>query len=673
MSNIVLPTGITHDSVFATGAAGSTYKVNLDSYIISADNLGLQLDGGPWTVTINGGVSGLQGDGLAVNAPPTSTLVTTKVNVGTEGSIYGSLYGIGTNAALDVANSGIIRGDAGAIYYVGDSGSNLYSNAKISVKNLAGATISGGDFGIYNNSAATLTVTNAGTISTDSGYAIRSGGLGSITNSKLIQGDIGLFGGAPLNSLGVPTAGNTVTNTGEIDGSILINEGKNVVTNSGIVIGNDQLLTFADDTQRDVQVSIGLWQGNSTIKNSGKLYGTILGSLGADVISNTGLIVGDTAYGYDAGSEQYFQGALDLGAGNDSLTNGKEIDGAVWLGTGDDTATNTGVIYGFISAGNGNDKITNSGSVDGIDLGEGVNTLTNSKTIYRGVYGGDGGNTITNSGTIYGNVQTGAGNDKFTESGAGLVTGDFYLGAGNDTFVGGASVEYVHDQAGNDIYGLGAGNDVYFASNDGGTDKVDGSTGIDVFTVDPATTDPLNINLGTTAALGLNAQTATFGTSGGSENVKGFEIVWGTAGNDTIVGGAIAETLHGNDGNDIIAGGVGADILWGEGGNDIFKLLGVKDSGLTRAATDTIMDFTQGEDKIDLSSIDANSSVAGFQEFHSLIANSDFTGSSGELRYIFQGGQTMLQGDINGDKKADFQIAIQGTVNLQSSDIIGLT
>jgi hypothetical protein len=669
MTAYILPAGVTNGGVSQYNPSASTYTVSLDAYIINTLGRGLELVGGPWTVTINGGVSGFGDDGLFITGPSLASAANGKVTVGTEGSLYGTLNGLETSAALNVTNSGIIQGDSGGLIYDPTyAQSNLFATKSLAVINNAGATIAGGDYGIDNYSLATLTVTNAGTISSgEGGYAIRSSGRTTLTNSKLIEGDVGLFGEAALDSLGNPTNGNSVTNSGQINGSVLIDYGKNTITNSGSIVGNFQ---YFSDLGRSVQISVGLYQGKSTIGNTGKLIGSVLGSNGADLVTNSGLIYGDETLGYDDVSGEYYQGAISLWDGNDSLTNSKEIDGAVWMGEGNDTVTNSGSIYGFISAWDGNDKISNTGSIYGaVDLGEGANTLTNGKLINYNVYGGDGGNTITNTGTINGSIYLGAGNDKVTDSGAGLVYGDIYLGAGNDTFTGGASVEYVFDEAGNDTYSLGAGNDFYFASSDGGTDKADGGTGVDTFAVDGGTIDPLNINLGTTAALGLNATTATFGTALGSEKVTGFEIVQGTAGNDVIVGGAAAETLYGNAGNDTIAGGGGADKLWGGDGNDTFVLLSAKDSGMTRAGSDTIMDFTQGSDLLDLSRIAA---VAGFQEFHDLIANDVFSGSAGELRYVWQGGQTIVQGDINGDKKADFQVALQGTITLQNSDIVGL-
>ncbi|PAX51883.1 DUF4347 domain-containing protein [Brunnivagina elsteri] len=69
------------------------------------------------------------------------------------------------------------------------------------------------------------------------------------------------------------------------------------------------------------------------------------------------------------------------------------------------------------------------------------------------------------------------------------------------------------------------------------------------------------------------------------------DIIQGNAGNDTIYGGWGKDTLYGNDGDDIIWGGDGNDTMWGVAGKDTFVLNG------TDTGTDTIQDFTLGEDK----------------------------------------------------------------------------
>ncbi|HEX8239800.1 MAG TPA: M10 family metallopeptidase C-terminal domain-containing protein, partial [Allosphingosinicella sp.] len=101
-----------------------------------------------------------------------------------------------------------------------------------------------------------------------------------------------------------------------------------------------------------------------------------------------------------------------------------------------------------------------------------------------------------------------------------------------------------------------------------------------------------------------------------------------------------------------------ADILTGGGGADSFRYKLVTDS--SASATDHILDFTSGTDKIDLSRIDANTGLAGDQAF-TWIGSGAFTGVAGQLRVFQSGTDWLVQGDVNGDGVAD--LVIQVSVN----------
>ncbi len=70
--------------------------------------------------------------------------------------------------------------------------------------------------------------------------------------------------------------------------------------------------------------------------------------------------------------------------------------------------------------------------------------------------------------------------------------------------------------------------------------------------------------------------------------VRGVRIEGG-AGNDTLIGGANADSIFGQAGNDVLIGGAGADSLDGGEGNDLFYALdGVRDSINGNTGTDTL-------------------------------------------------------------------------------------
>ena len=80
--------------------------------------------------------------------------------------------------------------------------------------------------------------------------------------------------------------------------------------------------------------------------------------------------------------------------------------------------------------------------------------------------------------------------------------------------------------------------------------------------------------------------------------------------------------------------------------------------------TDTVNDLIAGQgDKLDLSGIDADTSTVGDDAFHLVGA---FTKHAGEMTLAFAGGTTVLNLDVDGDGKSDYQMKITGDVHLES-------
>ena len=74
------------------------------------------------------------------------------------------------------------------------------------------------------------------------------------------------------------------------------------------------------------------------------------------------------------------------------------------------------------------------------------------------------------------------------------------------------------------------------------------------------------------------------------------------------------------------------------------------------------MGFDFGADRIDLSSIDANSLLAGNQAFSFSVEKPFFT-SAGDLWTELGGAGIKIFGDTNGDGVADFQLVVYGIGN----------
>jgi Ca2+-binding RTX toxin-like protein len=84
----------------------------------------------------------------------------------------------------------------------------------------------------------------------------------------------------------------------------------------------------------------------------------------------------------------------------------------------------------------------------------------------------------------------------------------------------------------------------------------------------------------------------------GSHETDGKFIMTGGAGNDTLIGGALADKISGGAGNDVITGGLGADRIDGGTGNDTFVYASAAES--TSKGFDTIADFNAVTGKFDV-------------------------------------------------------------------------
>jgi Ca2+-binding RTX toxin-like protein len=255
----------------------------------------------------------------------------------------------------------------------------------------------------------------------------------------------------------------------------------------------------------------------------------------------------------------------------------------------------------------------------------------------------------------------------FMDTMSGGAGADRLDGAGGDDVLnGGASSDKLTGGQGADTMAGGAGDDLYYV--DSKTDVVDESTvnGFDtIFSTSSWSLMQSANMLGDVEDLRLTGSADINGSGNDFDNV-----VLGTSGKNTLRGNAGDDTIKGQAGDDTLIGGSGADKLTGGLDVDLFLYTASNQSTVAVTGRDTIYDFSQAEgDKIDLSAIDADSTVAADQAFV-FIGAAAFSSTAGELRAEVMGANTLVSADINGDGSADFSILVKGVTTMAGGDFI---
>ena len=158
---------------------------------------------------------------------------------------------------------------------------------------------------------------------------------------------------------------------------------------------------------------------------------------------------------------------------------------------------------------------------------------------------------------------------------------------------------------------------------------------------------------------------------GGNDVIFGFggnDRLDGNVGNDRLAGGFGDDTLVGGTGRDVLSGGAGRDTLAGGADADRF-VFASGDSGSRTSTADRIADFSALQrDRIDVSAIDANTSVDGNQAF-TFIGTAAFT-AAGQVRELMIAGKHFIALDWTGDQVADMMIRVDGVMALNTSDFL---
>ena len=279
-------------------------------------------------------------------------------------------------------------------------------------------------------------------------------------------------------------------------------------------------------------------------------------------------------------------------------------------------------------------------------------------------------------------VDAGKGNDTVVNSFEG--GNQIALGKGNDIYVGTGfsflnAIDIVDGGAGNDQFFVstllstyigGNGNDI-FRSNGHKNDFV-GGNGSDTISYEFRHEDSVVGDEGVT--VDLNAQAALTGSNSREdfssiENAIGSlnnDLVIGSNGANTLMGLAGSDELQGKSGNDVMVGGLGQDFLFGEGDADTFVFQKTADSSTVASARDIIFDFSRSAgDRIDLSGIDADTTLRGNQAFE-FIGAAAFTGEAGEARFS----NGVLSVDVNGNGTADMTVDVRGLTTMLAADFI---
>jgi serralysin len=244
-----------------------------------------------------------------------------------------------------------------------------------------------------------------------------------------------------------------------------------------------------------------------------------------------------------------------------------------------------------------------------------------------------------------------------------LQTISLPLNANVENVVGGSAGDMLIGDGGANLL-FGAGNNDMLKGG-AGNDRLDGGAGID--------TADFSDRLQSIVVKVKGAELATVKVGGSPEDsVRNIENIIAGLKADTLTGDALGNHLTANGGNDkldggggkdLLIGGAGKDLLTGGGGADTFIFLKVSDSAGNQL--DTVTDFNlKQQDVIDLSAIDAKESTGADDAFHFLATQNAAFHKAGDLHWFFKDKTTVIEGDTDGNHKADFSIVLQGHVVL---------
>ena len=465
----------------------------------------------------------------------------------------------------------------------------------------------------------------------------------TITGNVVVRGEGGAIQGIFLRDQvgGLPYTNVTITGNlvvGGLTQGIGVNGARNALIDNNVVVGlpdqrssimmtnvegvvsnntGTHLVVNSDMTAFGNKIVDAPWDGGLAVQRA-----WLTGQDNPVVHAGLGLKSTVAAFG-EAGS-----GVLDATKLTVSILDAAAVAASARI---DEVRANTVKVNGTSGA----DKLAVDGKRDTIiDAGAGDDVLTGGGVGHNTLIGGDGDDKYTVK-SIYDTVveTAGGGHDQVTAHVDHTLAdnveelkmvGEARYGAGNDLdnkITGSAGDDEIHGLGGNDQIGGGSdGNDRLFGGD--GDDVVNGGVGNDTLSGDA-----------------------------GNDKLDGGD------GDDSLTGGAGADTLQGGAGLDTMTGGSGADTFY----------FGKNDLG---AGAEIITDFSHAEgDRISLRAVDANTNVAGDQNF-AFIGAAAFQKVAGQLRYEIVDNKTVVYGDVNGDGAADFQLILPGAGTLTASDFV---
>ncbi len=501
---------------------------------------------------------------------------------------------------------------------------------------------SGGGYADLNEIDAYTDLPGAGSVACLGSFTIGNGGLiqGTITDVVIDDADAGAFPNFEISGLSLGVS--SVDFTGTLDNlpvfTAILLAGNDTITGTS---GNDTILGY---------------QGNDTL----------IGGPGADTLNGGN---DDDTASYRTATSGVFAGLEDANANTGDAAGDRYISIENLEGTPfDDVLYGNGADNRF-TGGAGNDTFVGKGGADTFDGGPGSDTVAYdaSPVGLRADLLLPATNTGDAAGDVYISIENldGSGFDDtlYGDNNANVLGGNLYHNTpsgddhlygrgGNDTLYGYDGNDVLDGGPGADLMLGGTGDDSYYVDNIGDVVTENPDEGADTIFAS------IDYTIGTGAPIEFLRANA---------GAKGL-VLTGNAFANTVIGGAGNDTINGGPGSDTIIGGLGADTLTGGAGADIFRLLARTESTVAATGRDTITDFTAG-DRIDLHAIDANVGLAGDQAF-SFIGTTAFSGVAGQLRYAASGPDTLISGDVNGDKLPDFAILATGAHNFTAPNFI---